>query len=169
MRMSKSEAKIPPWDVGALNKHGPPLARPPSIGQPIGAMPRARDPVRSRAPARHQAPARHLPWFLVIRAPSLQWESYVRPPTESRPTRLVLRGNNYWDHDRPPERGMCQSRQRIQSFKAGMGEVCRKGRQAVKTLTGLTTLSSLKNANGKRSTCQRAKLLNASEKKKLIR
>ena len=130
MRMSISEAKVPPWDVGASNKHGPPAWPPPVLRLRIRGKPRTREPVRNRAPARHQAPARHLFWNLVIRPPSLQWESYVRPPTESRPARLVIRGNNYWDSDRPPDKGMCQSRQRIQSFGLRTGRGMGKREQS---------------------------------------
>lgn len=97
MRMNRSEAKIPPWDVGALNKHGPPVWPPPILRLRIRGKPRARDPVRSRAPARNKTPAMHLLWILVIRPPSMLWESYVRPPTESPPAQCIVTGNNYWE------------------------------------------------------------------------
>ncbi len=158
MRMIRSEAKVPYGEIGPSNKHGPPVWPPPILRLRIRGKPRTRDPVVGRVPDRNKAPASHLQLVLVIRPPSLLWESYVRPPTESQQANLLLRGNNYWDRDRPPDNCVCHSRHRIQSTEPGMGELCAKAQQAVETLTGLKTLSSLKTANVKRSIYQHTRI-----------
>lgn len=86
--MRQSEAKIPPRDVGASNKHGPEVWPPPILGPHIRTKPCAREPARNRVPASH------LQWFLETEPPTLLWESYVRPPTESQPSHRIETGNN---------------------------------------------------------------------------
>jgi hypothetical protein len=96
MRMTRSKAVVPQGDVGASNKHGPPVCRPPSLWLHIRGKPPTRDPVLSHVPARNKAPASHLKSVLVIRPPSLLWEKYVPDLADSRKARLISRGNNYW-------------------------------------------------------------------------
>lgn len=102
MRMIQSEAKVPPRDVGPSNKHGPPVWPPPILGLRIRGKPRTREPVVGRVPARNKAPTSHLKLVLVIRPPSLLWEKYVRPPTESPPAHRIETGNNYWETGTAP-------------------------------------------------------------------
>jgi hypothetical protein len=128
--MTRSEAKIPPWDVGASNKHGPPVFRPPKARLHIRGKPPNRDPAGSRAPNRNKGPASHLKLVLVIRPPSLLWERTVRPPTESQTAHCIVTGNNYWESDRPPDNEELHRCQQIQSFGLRTGEVW--GRERVR-------------------------------------
>ena len=124
--MKRSEATVPWWDGGALNKHGPPVSRPPNCWLHIRGKPRTRDPVRRNAPARNKAPAPDQQLILEIRPPSLQWESSARPPTASRKGRLVVRGNNYWDHDRPPDNCVWPQSPPDSVLRTPRGEYARK-------------------------------------------
>ncbi len=126
MRMIRSEAKVPPWDVGASNKHGPPVSRPPNCWLHIRGKPRTREPVCSRVPARNKAPASHLQLVLVIRPPSLLWESSVRPPTESQQANLILTGTNYWETGTAPGMNLPTQPSRHRASGCRTGEVCGK-------------------------------------------
>lgn len=129
MRMRQSEAKVPLRDVGASNKHGTPVCPPPDVRQRIRGKPRTREPVAGRVPAHNKAPAGQLKLILVIRPPSLQWESYVRPPTESQPTNRVETGNNYWEMGPAPGNSPPPHLPRHRPSSRRTGEVWGKGRE----------------------------------------
>lgn len=129
MRMRQSEAKVPLRDVGASNKHGPPVWPPPDVGLRIRGKPRTREPVAGRVPARNKAPASQLKLVLMIKAPSLLWESYVRPPTERQPSHRIETGNNYWETGTAPGISPPSHPSRHQASGCRTGEVWGEGKE----------------------------------------
>jgi hypothetical protein len=95
---------------------------------------------------------------LVIRPPSLLWESYVRPPTESQTAHCIVTGNNYWDTGTAPGKSPSTHPPRHRASGRCTGEVWERRSAGCKTLTGLWTLSSLRHTNGRRSIGQRARI-----------
>ena len=129
MLMRQSEAKVPLRGLGASNKHGPPVWPPPDVRLRIRGKPRTREPVAGRVPVRNKAPASQLKLILMIRPPSLQWESYVRPPTESQLPHRVETGNNYWKMGTAPDKSLPTHPPRHRASSRRTGEVWRKGRE----------------------------------------